>query len=87
MRRKLTIEKLDHYDKQFEASLEKLFRRTGLTSRTSFAKFLGVSYVAYCNWRNGRYQKANDFPKNSINAYLRLSDKELHSLVMERNVQ
>jgi DNA-binding XRE family transcriptional regulator len=80
------IEKLDHYDKQFETSLEKLFLRLGL-SRTGFAEFLGVSYVTYCNWRNGRYEKVNDFPKNSIGAYLRLSDEDLQELVAERNVE
>jgi hypothetical protein len=87
MRKTNRIEKLDHFDKSFAAKLEQLYVSTGLVNRTSFAQFLGVSYVTYCNWRNGRHQKTNEFPKYSIDAYLRLSEKELRALVVERNVR
>jgi DNA-binding transcriptional regulator YiaG len=90
MQKKVTaggIQKLEHFDKPFVAKLEQLYVRTGLSSYTAYAEFLGVTYATLCNWRSGRYQKSNEFPKNSIDAYLRLSDEDLNALVVERNVE
>lgn len=73
----------DKYDAEFDRDLELLFLRTGLT-HTAVAAFLGVSYVTYCNWRKGRYQGLNNFPKFAVDAYTRLTDGELKVLIDQR---
>lgn len=82
-----SLKKRKHFDKEFAANLEALFARSGIESRTDFAEFLGVSYVTYCNWRNGRYAAINDFYSNSIEAYLKLSDLQLQTLVRARKTR
>lgn len=79
-------EKGEFYDAKFVAQMEKVYNRcAGLAeqgmTRQGFAKFLGVSYATYCNWREGR---SNTRPgtKDLIGLYARLKDDELKKRIM-----
>lgn len=69
---------------QFQDKLETLFERSGIPTRTGFAEFLGVSYVAYCYWRTGTKYPSNKLTEYAVDVYLMLSDKELKALVVQR---
>lgn len=73
-------------DKAFRSMLESLFTLTGIKTRTGFARFLGISYQGYCNWRAGRFP-VDAFHKRAIEAYCLLPTKELKNLVEERGVE
>lgn len=74
-------------DEYFDAStvkkLEELYERTELGNRTHFAKFLGVHYVTYCNYRRGR-NRIPEPVKQLVKQYLKMSDKELKWVISER---
>lgn len=71
-------------ESEFVTTLEQLFERTGIDTRTGFAEFLGVTYQSYCNWRNDANVASLNFHKYAIEAYLKLSVRELKELVRER---
>lgn len=77
----------DHFDAQFVKQLEELYERLGgeaELTRTDFAeKFLGVTYVSYCNWRRGEYP-VNAMSRNSIESYVKHSDAELKRILKQR---
>lgn len=76
----------DYYDKELHERLDKLYDKCGgpkSLTRTEFAKFLGVSYASYCNWRNGTTQ-ATDSLKHSVEVHLMLSKDQLSKLVQKR---
>ena len=71
-------------DDEFLDNLEKLFEATGITKRTAFADFLGITYMTYCNWRNNNSVASLNFHNYAIEAYLKLPAHELKALVRER---
>lgn len=78
-----TVKKKNRYI-VFQENLEELFERSGIPTRTGFAEFLGVTYMAYCNWRSGAKWPSNKLTEYAVEAYLMLSDADLKALVEQR---